>query len=389
MPTAVVLLSGGLDSYTAAAVARRDGFDALRAQLPLRPASPQEIEAARRGARALGVDAPPRCSIWTSRAIGGSSLTSSRHRRAEGPRRRSDAYIPSTYVPARNTIFLSLALGWAEVLGAAGHLHRRQRARLLRLSRLPAGVHPRLRAAGPCGHAGRRRRRASLTMHTPLIELLRRPTSSGWGCRSASTTASRTAATIPRRTAHPVATATAAGCALAGFAAAGVADPAAALGLALTIAGSLLVAQPLRRQVILTALLLGVAVVAALGYAARLTYVEQVAQLQAEPSTMASTVVVYREPAPRRGGCRGGDGGAASRAAATGAPAAAAGAAAAARGRQPSRAATSSMADAEGRVRPGPRRRWPRSKAGVDGMAPRRGLARQPAISRDARRARR
>ena len=115
---AVVLLSGGLDSYTAAAVARRDGFSISRAQHQLRPAARPR---ARRGA------APWRGRSASTRhleleldltKIGGSALT----RRRSTCRRISrsiPAVIPSTYVPARNTIFLSLALGWAEVLGAA------------------------------------------------------------------------------------------------------------------------------------------------------------------------------------------------------------------------------------------------------------------------------
>ena len=73
--------------------------------------------------------------------------------------------IPSTYVPARNTIFLSLALGWAEVLGAHRYRHRRQRARLLGLSRLPARVHRRVRDAGDARDAGRRRGRALRSPH--------------------------------------------------------------------------------------------------------------------------------------------------------------------------------------------------------------------------------
>ena len=68
--------------------------------------------------------------------------------------------IPSTYVPARNTVFLSLALAWAEVLGALRHLHRRQRARLLRISGLPARLPRGVRAPGGAGYPRRRRRDA-------------------------------------------------------------------------------------------------------------------------------------------------------------------------------------------------------------------------------------
>jgi len=112
---AVVLLSGGLDSYTAAAIARAEGFalNALTIQYGQRHA--REVESARQVARALGVEQHKELTV-DLRPIGGSSLTSD----VDVPRDRDlDATgIPSTYVPARNTIFLSLALGWAEVIGA-------------------------------------------------------------------------------------------------------------------------------------------------------------------------------------------------------------------------------------------------------------------------------
>ncbi|HKF67052.1 MAG TPA: 7-cyano-7-deazaguanine synthase QueC [Vicinamibacterales bacterium] len=112
---AVVLLSGGLDSYTAAAIAKADGFvlNALTIQYGQRHA--REVQAARHVARALGVEEHKELTI-DLRPIGGSSLTSA----IDVPRDRNlnATDIPSTYVPARNTIFLSLALGWAEVIGA-------------------------------------------------------------------------------------------------------------------------------------------------------------------------------------------------------------------------------------------------------------------------------
>jgi 7-cyano-7-deazaguanine synthase len=112
---AVVLLSGGLDSYTAAAMIRAEGFtlDALTVHYGQRHA--RELESARAVARWLGVEKHLELTI-DLRAIGGSSLTSD----ASVPRDRDLAAneIPSTYVPARNTIFLALALGWAEVLDA-------------------------------------------------------------------------------------------------------------------------------------------------------------------------------------------------------------------------------------------------------------------------------
>jgi 7-cyano-7-deazaguanine synthase len=112
---AVLLLSGGLDSYTAGAIAREEGFrlHALTVRYGQRHA--KEIESARAVAAALGVVRHIELDVDLS-AFGGSSLTSD----APVPKdRRLDASdIPSTYVPARNTVFLALALGWAEVLGA-------------------------------------------------------------------------------------------------------------------------------------------------------------------------------------------------------------------------------------------------------------------------------
>jgi 7-cyano-7-deazaguanine synthase len=115
MPDAVVLLSGGLDSYTAAAIARADGFhlNALTVRYGQRHA--REIEAARAVAASLGVARHVEVDVGLS-VFGGSSLTSD----APVPKDRpiDSSVIPSTYVPARNTVFLALALGWAEVLGA-------------------------------------------------------------------------------------------------------------------------------------------------------------------------------------------------------------------------------------------------------------------------------
>ena len=115
MAEAVVLLSGGLDSYTAAAIARADGFalNALTIRYGQRHAV--EIAAARAVAASLGVARHVVIDVDLA-AFGGSSLTTSE----PVPKDRSpaDAGIPSTYVPARNTVFLALALGWAEVLGA-------------------------------------------------------------------------------------------------------------------------------------------------------------------------------------------------------------------------------------------------------------------------------
>jgi 7-cyano-7-deazaguanine synthase len=112
---AVVLLSGGLDSYTAAAIAKAQRFTLFALTIAYGQRHAREIDSARAVARSLGVERHIELDL-DLRTFGGSSLTSE----TEVPRDRDlDAPgIPSTYVPARNTIFLSLALGWAEVLGA-------------------------------------------------------------------------------------------------------------------------------------------------------------------------------------------------------------------------------------------------------------------------------
>jgi 7-cyano-7-deazaguanine synthase len=112
---AVVLLSGGLDSYTAAAIAREQRFSLCALTVHYGQRHVRELESARAVARALGVEQHLEMAV-DLRAIGGSSLTSD----AAVPvdRDLDAAAIPSTYVPARNTIFLALALGWAETLEA-------------------------------------------------------------------------------------------------------------------------------------------------------------------------------------------------------------------------------------------------------------------------------
>jgi 7-cyano-7-deazaguanine synthase len=113
---AVVLLSGGLDSYTAAAIAKDEGFALFALTIAYGQRHARELDAARVVARALDVERHIEIGV-DLRAIGGSSLTSD----ARVPRDRdvaAAADIPSTYVPARNTVFLALALGWAEVLDA-------------------------------------------------------------------------------------------------------------------------------------------------------------------------------------------------------------------------------------------------------------------------------
>jgi len=112
---AVVLLSGGLDSYTAAAIAQAGGFELFALTIRYGQRHTREIQAARLVARSLGVVRHLEMDL-DLRGIGGSSLTSM----APVPRGRdvNAPGIPSTYVPARNTIFLSMALGWTEALNA-------------------------------------------------------------------------------------------------------------------------------------------------------------------------------------------------------------------------------------------------------------------------------
>lgn len=165
---AVVLLSGGLDSYTAAAVARRDGYELHALSINYGQRHIRELEAARAVARSLGVKQHLELDLDLTR-IGGSALTSEQ---IEVPKDQpiDPTVIPSTYVPARNTIFLSLAMGWAEVLNASdiyigvnaldysGYPDCRPEfiAAFEKMARLAT-------KAGVEGHA--------LKIHTPLIDL--------------------------------------------------------------------------------------------------------------------------------------------------------------------------------------------------------------------------
>jgi 7-cyano-7-deazaguanine synthase len=110
---AVVLVSGGLDSATALAVAREQGYQCYALSLDYGQRHRAELVAAQRVAAALGAVEHKTIHLDLN-AIGGSALTDARIAVPDQP----GEGIPVTYVPARNTIFLSLALGWAEVLGA-------------------------------------------------------------------------------------------------------------------------------------------------------------------------------------------------------------------------------------------------------------------------------
>lgn len=113
MKNAVVLVSGGMDSAVVLALAREAGFAVHALSVSYGQRHTSELQAADRVARALGVVAH-KTVLVDLRAIGGSALTDDGIDvpEAGGPG------IPSTYVPARNTIMLSVALGWAEVIGA-------------------------------------------------------------------------------------------------------------------------------------------------------------------------------------------------------------------------------------------------------------------------------
>jgi 7-cyano-7-deazaguanine synthase len=114
MPDAVVLLSGGLDSYTAAALAAADGVAINALTIRYGQVHARELDAARAVSRALGVRRQVEVEL-DLRGVAASALTGA----VAVPKDRPiDDSIPSTYVPARNTIFLSLALAWAETLGA-------------------------------------------------------------------------------------------------------------------------------------------------------------------------------------------------------------------------------------------------------------------------------
>jgi 7-cyano-7-deazaguanine synthase len=114
---AIVLLSGGLDSSTTLAVAKAEGFDVHALSFRYGQRHEVELQAARRMASSFGITKHIVMDI-DLRQFGGSALTSE----IEVPKSRSakeiGSGVPITYVPARNTIFLSFALAWAEVLGA-------------------------------------------------------------------------------------------------------------------------------------------------------------------------------------------------------------------------------------------------------------------------------
>ena len=116
---AVVLLSGGLDSYTAAALVKQDGVDLYALTVHYGQVHAQEIDAARRVARTLGVVVHRELAVDLA-SFGGSALTGHGTVPKGQPLDddQSAGGIPATYVPGRNTVLLALALSWAEAIGA-------------------------------------------------------------------------------------------------------------------------------------------------------------------------------------------------------------------------------------------------------------------------------
>jgi 7-cyano-7-deazaguanine synthase len=172
-PKAVVLLSGGMDSATTAAMARNRGFDvhALTFRYGQRHAA--ELEAARKVAEHLGIHRHVVLDI-DLRAFGGSALTGDLAVPKDTPMDQIGERIPPTYVPARNTIFLAFALGWAEVLGASDIF---MGANALDYSGYPdcrpEYIQAFQRMADLATRAGVEEGRR-LTIHTPLIQLSKR-----------------------------------------------------------------------------------------------------------------------------------------------------------------------------------------------------------------------
>ena len=204
-------------------MARARRLRALRADGALRPGPRAR---GRGGARRRRARSASRGTRARRRPRGVRRLRAGRRRRhPEGSRARDEAAIPSTYVPARNTVFLSLALAWAEV----------RRRRDASSSASTRSTTPAIRTAAPStstrSSAWPRWRRKAGVEGRPLRIARAAPAPVEGGhhprraWRSASTTASPTAATIRRRTAGRAAAATAAGCARAGSPKPGVADP--------------------------------------------------------------------------------------------------------------------------------------------------------------------
>ena len=172
-PKAVALLSGGIDSTTTAAIALSRGFDVHALTFRYGQRHGLEVEAARRVADRLGIRRHVILDI-DLRAFGGSALTADIPVPKNTPIDEIGRQIPATYVPARNTIFLSFALGWAEVLNASDIFLG---ANALDYSGYPdcrpEFIHAFQTMADLATRAGVEQGRR-LTIHTPLIALSKR-----------------------------------------------------------------------------------------------------------------------------------------------------------------------------------------------------------------------
>ena len=172
-PKAVVLLSGGMDSTTTAAIALSSGFDVHALTFRYGQRHHHELAAARRVAERLGVSQHVILQV-DLRAFGGSALTGDLPVPKDTPLGEIGQEIPATYVPARNTIFLSFALGWAEVLGASDIFLG---ANALDYSGYPDCRPEFIRAFEAMANLATRaavEHGLPLTIHTPLIALSKR-----------------------------------------------------------------------------------------------------------------------------------------------------------------------------------------------------------------------
>jgi 7-cyano-7-deazaguanine synthase len=166
MPNAVVLLSGGLDSATVLAMASEAGYDCYCLSIDYGQRHRAELAAAARVARALGAR-EHRVTTLDLAAFGGSALTDTR---IAVPISGIGTGIPVTYVPARNTIMLSLALAWAEVLGARDIFFG---ANAVDYSGYPDCRPAYMRAFETMANLATKAavEGAKLTLHTPIIDL--------------------------------------------------------------------------------------------------------------------------------------------------------------------------------------------------------------------------
>jgi 7-cyano-7-deazaguanine synthase len=169
LPKAVVLLSGGMDSSTAAAIAQREGFEVHALSVRYGQRHAIELDAAFRVAQRLGIRDHVVIDL-DLRAFGGSALTAEQPVPKDTPMAEIGTRIPATYVPARNTIFLSLALAWAETLGAHDIYLG---ANALDYSGYPDCRPEYLEAFGRMADLATRAsvEGARLTIHTPLLRL--------------------------------------------------------------------------------------------------------------------------------------------------------------------------------------------------------------------------